>query len=372
MTTMMSSPAVKTGCLFLLCCTAFVLWGLTTHFTDPDAFYHMKITQLTMDNLGPIQDFHWLPYTTLNDHYVDHHFLYHLFLIPFFLTLGPVLGIKLAAVFLASGFICLFYTVLRQYQVRWPFIFACLLLFTNGFAFRLALSKAPAFSLLFLFGLFGLILKNQWKWLIPVSLLYVWVYGGFSLALILGAMYAGSVLIHTVLSKRAFTTPVLWQAIRPGVAITVGIGLGLIVNPAFPSNVFFYWEQLIQIGIVNYQDVIAVGGEWYPASLAELCLVHPQLTLLVLIGLIAYFRTARTQDTASTTALLFTILLFAMSLKSRRFFEYYAPWAYLFSAFVLHRAGWLPPHPTRPRNRFNGPEQSPIGSCYGAQSLGTV
>lgn len=344
------NPWLGVLCIFYLGVIAFSVWVSPTSFTDPDAFYHMKVTELIMKEHGAITDFVWLPYTTLAENYVDHHLMYHVFLIPFFYLFGSIMGMKLATFLLGAATVTLFYIVLRMHKVRYAFGFSALLLFTEGFAFRMALSKAPSFSFLFLIGLFALIYKKKWVALIPLSFFYVWSYGGFSLALVVGVVYAAASLLDAWVSEKHFSLKEQWRpAITPGVMILIGILLGLLIHPSFPDHLGFYWQQLVQIGIVNYGDVIGVGGEWYPMPPLDLFAGGAQITLLVITGLIAYIKHFKKQNAYSTTALLLTVLFCFMTLKSQRYIEYYIPWAYMFAALSWHYSGWLKKIPSAVR-----------------------
>lgn len=329
-------------CIFYVSVIAFSVWVSPTSFGDPDAFYHMKITEIMIEQQAPVTDFTWLPYTTLADSYVDHHLMYHVFLVPFYLVLGTIMGMKVSTFLLAATAVTLFYIVLKKHTVQYAFAFAILLLFTEGFAFRMALSKAPSFSLLFLLGLFFLISRKQWVALIPLSFFYVWSYGGFALAIVLGGLFAGASLFHSIAKDGHIFVWEKWRtALTPLSVITIGILLGLLIHPSFPEHLNFYYQQLVQIGIVNYADTIGVGGEWYPMDPLDLFAGGAQITLLILAGIVAYISKFKKQDAYSTTAGLLTLLFCFMTLKSQRYIEYYIPFAYLFAALSLQYAGWL-------------------------------
>ena len=68
---------------------------------DNDGYYHIKLASL-MRTEGLKPDFPWLPLSILNENeFYDHHFLFHVALIPF--TFGDLrLGAKWAAVTFAS------------------------------------------------------------------------------------------------------------------------------------------------------------------------------------------------------------------------------------------------------------------------------
>jgi hypothetical protein len=73
----------------------------TPDMPDNDGFYHIRLAEI-MRTQGLKPDFSWLPLTILNPReFSDHHFLFHVGLIPF--TFGDLrLGAKWAAVFYAS------------------------------------------------------------------------------------------------------------------------------------------------------------------------------------------------------------------------------------------------------------------------------
>src|SRR3989338_4170402 len=51
---------------------------------DSDSLYHAKIVEFLSQGIL-VKNFPWLPLTLLANYYTDHHFLYHLILVPFVL-----------------------------------------------------------------------------------------------------------------------------------------------------------------------------------------------------------------------------------------------------------------------------------------------
>ena len=68
--------------VFLLALAFFSFLQSAPVMSDPDGFYHAKVSMLISEQ-GIIKSFPWLQQTSLKENYTDHHFLYHLFLIPF-------------------------------------------------------------------------------------------------------------------------------------------------------------------------------------------------------------------------------------------------------------------------------------------------
>ena len=89
-----------------------------------------------------------LPLTTLNERdYVDHHYLFHLLLIPF--TYGDMrIGAKLAAAVFSSIGIAALFALLVAYRVpyRWLWLMP-LVASSEPFLYRMSMTRAPSLSL---------------------------------------------------------------------------------------------------------------------------------------------------------------------------------------------------------------------------------
>lgn len=320
-------------------------------FADPDSFYHAKMAILMRDQ-GIITTFPWLDLTVLGEHFTDQHFLYHLVLIPFVTWFPPLVGLKLATVVFGAGVITVAYWMMRSLGVRWAFFFALLLLFSRPFSFRMSLAKAPSTSLIILLvgltWMFHFHLKRLW-WL---AFAYVWYYGGFALLGIGAVTHAVVSELHNrfltkhdphrfiqkikaLVSRHSRShTP---RRLNLRLLLTVGTGLlaGIVFNPYFPSNISFYYHQLINIGVINFQKVIGVGGEWYPYGLLNLVANGAFASITLVLAIVALLVQAKQQSKATWTMFFLTIFFFLLTLKSRRYVEYYIPFAIIFSAMSI-------------------------------------
>jgi hypothetical protein len=339
--------------LAALCGVLFLVYEATLFFPDPDSFYHARIAE-RMASDALIQQFPWLPFTTLAEHFADQHFAYHLFLMPFVTVFDPLIGIKIATVVLAIAFVLTFYFVLKSFAVRWPFLFTAALLAVNPFTFRLGLAKGTGLALLVLFlGLWALF-HFRWKWLAFFAFAYTFVHGGFFILGLATAFFIAVSMISNALKNvdHRYMLGKLFATIRRGLrfrkhpylhlklAIGVGLGflLGLVLNPYFPNNIFFLYEQFVEIGLLNAQQSIGVGGEWYPYAIGDLLPNTILATLALVIALPAFFATLKKQTKQSWTLFLLTLLFFLFTLKSRRYVEYYVPLSFAFSAFAVTAA----------------------------------
>lgn len=333
---------------------AFLLFANFQHvmvFADPDSFYHAAMGVLLRDGHFSTS-FAALPYTTLAHAFADQHFLYHLLLVPFVAITDPLIGLKLATVVFGAVMALTFYWFLRRWNVPWAFAATMLLLMINPFTFRMNLAKASSLSLTLL--MIGIVAAFEYRyWLLgALSFAYVWFYGGFPLLVVSVVLFAIVSVVHRRVMGRADSNTllhriraVLGQAfrhtrikrlnLRITVAVLVGTGLGLVVNPFFPSNIRFYFDQLVRIGILNYQHVIGVGGEWYPYHFIDLIANTVLVSIPLVIALVLFALFIKRQSSRSITLFLLWVFFLISTLKSRRYIEYYVPFSMLFVAVSL-------------------------------------
>lgn len=325
--------------IFIIACSIFTYLQFDLTFADPDSFYHAKAALMLRDK-GAITELPWLSATTLKYNYVDHHFLYHLILIPFVSLFPPLIGLKIATIIFASLAIVVFFWFLRQLKVKGAFWYTLFLLTINPFVFRLNLAKAQALVLIFLFlGLYFLF-NRRYLSLLLLSCFYVWLYAGWPLILVLTLIYlfinwleayrqSGWLVVKKMRSK------INRQSLVLLISVVLGIFAGLFFSPYFAKNFYFYWQQSFKIAVINYQYLIGVGGEWYPYQLPDLLLAAPLFFFLLIIALGLFIFTYRRQSINSWLFLVFTFLFFVLTFKSRRNVEYFIPFAVCFSALAI-------------------------------------
>ena len=307
--------------LFILFFTGMaVIQFSTPHMPDNDGFYHIKFAWL-MRTEGLKPDFPYLPMSILNgEDFYDHHFLYHVALIPF--TFGDLrLGAKWAAVtFSALAFVAVWYLLDRQ-KVPYAWLWALALLgISEAFLYRMSISRAQSLSL----GVMALglawMFEGKYKHLAVLSFLYVWMYNAFPLMIVLAGCYTAAVYL---LEKRFEPRPLLYSGI--------GILAGLVINPYFPNNIIFTYHHFV--AKFELADSIKVGNEWYPYDTGQL--LENSLPALVAFtgGVLALGLTGRKMNTRIATTLFAALLFGAMLFQARRFIEYFPPFALIFAAF---------------------------------------
>ena len=310
---------------------SFIFWGaiqLATTLGDPDAFYHAKMAVLMRHNLT-FDTFPWMQFSTLRDNFTDHHFLYHVLLIPFVTALPPLLGVKLAtAIFNALMFTGIYY-FLRKNHFKLPGLAFALMLTVTPFIFRLSLVKATPWALLLAFLGLHFIINKKFIRLLILTIIFVLSYGGWQLLILLAAVYAIVNILYTCWKsprgERRLAPPLLALG-----TVLAGTIIGLVIHPYFPNNLSFYYQQFVQIGLINLGKVIDVGNEWYPFPPTSLILSLSIFIVPLLLSLLLHIINYRKISERSWFFAAMSILLFAMTLKSRRYIEYAVPFSAIY------------------------------------------
>lgn len=309
---------------------AFVVFVIIQFATDAlvgtDGYYHLKLALLLKETSladWPLE-FPWLPLTVLSpDRYVDHHFLFHVFIIPF-TVFSEIVGGKIAAAFFAAAAFCGFQIALPRLSLPARILASgAFFAISPAFLYRMSMLRAQSLSLAMLMLIFVLLTSERKYALGAAAFAFVWMYNAFPLiALLLGCFSAAEILV-----KRRIP----WSIIIWGLG---GMLLGLIVNPYFPANIIFLFHHLVD----KFQPggyAVKVGTEWYPYE-SEHFFTHGALSL-ALLGLALHFAPDTKREGAEHvwTALIFALVLLAMLLKSRRFIELFPPFALLSAVWSL-------------------------------------
>lgn len=316
----------------------FVALLATIQFATPnlagnDGYYHIKLAQvMRTQGLRPL--FSWLPLTILNsDAYYDHHFLYHVLLIPF--TFGDLrVGAKWASVIFPAFTFLAGWLFLRGQRVPYAAIWALgFMAVSEAFLYRMSMPRVQAVSLLVMFLALHVALTGRHRWLAPLAFLYVWLYNAFPLMLVLVGAYVAAVWL---LERRLNPMPLVYAGL--------GIGLGLLVNPYFPDNLVFIYHHLMP----KLTDATAtrVGNEWYPYRTWTLVENSGPALAAFVAGVFALGLSKRRMNVALATLFFITVLFGLMVFRSRRFIEYFPAFAWLFCtlAWAPLLKEWLKTH----------------------------
>ncbi len=337
-------------------CALFFWVQAAGKFPDPDSFYHARMAALILER-GPVHTFPWLAKTVFVDSYVDHHFFYHVLLVPF-VAIMPTLADAMWISAILFGIIAVLATavLLRGLDVgRVAFLAPVFLLLSNPLLFRLNLAKAPSVSLIALFVAFFAAARRKPVLLGFTAFLYVWLYDGWILLPVFVAFF---VLANALVPEQGRH----WRDRLFGKeslvllgSTTVGIILGHLINPYFPENLQFEWLHIVRIGIIGFKEKIGVGAEWYPFKFFDLLAATATTFHIFVLGAVGWFvAEMRARETGQplprrrvveTAALyFFALLALFFTVRSRRNVEYFVPFAVLaaISALDLFRksAAW--------------------------------
>jgi hypothetical protein len=293
---------------------------------DWDGYYHIRWSSLLWDNFKHFKwlpEFKWLPLTVLNANaYADHHFLFHLLQIPFLWFFEPVMAAKVATVFYGSLAIFSVYWFIFRYQIDYLLVWlGALLTCANPFFYRMNMAKAPPLTIIITIAGIYLLFERKYIWLFPLMFVFVWTYSLFPLLIFAAIIWTAII----AWNERKFE----WQPL----AYTFGgMVLGNIINPYFPANLGLFFEHFWTKFKVGDFDV-PVGGEWYAYSGIELLTHFPVALIAMLIGYILFAPKNGKMPEKSTFFLGFVTILLVSQFRSKRFAEYFPPFAVLFAAF---------------------------------------
>ncbi len=310
--------------LAIVICVLALIQFSTPNLVGNDGYYHVKMAELMrIEGLKP--DFLWLPLTILNPgEYSDHHFLFHVLMIPF--TLGDlVLGAKWASVIFAGIAFLSFWWLLRNQRIPYAGLWTLgLLAISEAFLYRMSMPRAQSLSLaVLILGLNFLLLRKYWS-LLLLSFVFVWLYDGFPLLIVLVLGY--------ILAQWLITREI---ELQPMVYVLLGVTFGLLINPYFPDNIIFGARHVFPKLLGEAQ--VRVGNEWYPYETTQLLENSPLTLIAFFSGVIALGLWNQKMDLRTGVSLLLAMVFGIMLFQSRRFIEYFPPFALIFTAMA-----WAP------------------------------
>jgi hypothetical protein len=294
----------------------------TPNLPDNDGFYHIKFAyMMRTESLKP--DFTYLPLSILNEkEFYDHHFLFHVALIPF--TFGDLrLGAKWAAVIFSSlAFLAVWYLFHRQ-RIPFAWLWALALLgISDAFLYRLSVTRAQSLSLGVLALAYAWLLEGKTKHLAILSFIYVWMYDAFPLILALGVLH----LVAVALAEHRLE-------LRPLLFIAGGVLAGMIINSYFPDNLVFSFRHMLPK--LTGATSVSVGNEWFPYDTGQLLKNSLPAFAAFAGGALALGLSGRKMDTRTALGFFAALLFGLMLFQARRFVEYFPPFSLIFAAFAF-------------------------------------
>jgi hypothetical protein len=294
---------------------------------DYDAYYHFRWSRMLWEgmvsgNFPP--SFDALPLTTLNPKdYVDHHFLFHVFQIPFTFFSDFQTGAKIGIWLFACLAVFSCYWLLVRHRVSYPLVWLVAVIGSSApFLYRINMGKAMSVAIVLLVVGIHLFFERKYRWLLPLAFVFALAYDMFALLVAAAAMW---------------TFVILWSERRlewrPLAFVGVGSLLGFVINPYFPDNFRLMYEHLLMK--VTAQDfTTTVGSEWYPYSTWEFLGNCGVALAAMVVGYVSFKDPGAEGRQKAFLLMLFATLLMLANMRWRRFAEYFPPFAVLFAAFA--------------------------------------
>lgn len=307
---------------------------ITPNLIGVDSYFHIRYAALIREAgvRGFPPPFPWLPLTILApDRFADHHMLFHVWLIPF--TFGDLrIGGKLAGLAGAGAFVAAFVWFLRREGVGMVALAVLALGASSAdLLFRLDMTRVQALSLVCLLAGFHFALHERLVALAIVGCVYAWLYDGFPLLFL--PVFAS--VAATWICERRLRLAVPFAAVA-------GVLVGLICTPYFPEYFRFilhhFGDKLLP------GETVRVGREWFPYDPAALLANALPAMLYVAFGATLLVERGLTRDRRALAAFVVALVFLALTLRSKRFIEYFAPTATVFVVLAAWRviASWPP------------------------------
>lgn len=298
-----------------------------------DSYYHVAMAEMLPER-GILTKFPWLQYTYFRNHgddFVSHHFGFHVLLLPFvtvakWLTGDALPGGRWAMSAVMGANLLLFHLLMRHRRVplHWLWIVLFLLLPDQFFA-RHGYVRAIGSSLLFMQLLLLFLFQRRWFWAAITLTAYVHLY--------LGAVMFGPIIVIAYFFSHLFA-PAADRSFPWQMALITAGGwlLGVVTYPYASGMYEFLWLQVFGSGL---SPDIPVGREWFPYTDAKFLIEMAAITFNVwVVALLLRFRFGPRLDAAELSLLILQFLFLVLTIRARRFIEYWPPVCLLFSAYI--------------------------------------
>lgn len=298
-----------------------------------DSYYHVAMAEMLPER-GILTKFPWLQYTYFRnqgDDFVSHHFGFHVLLLPFvtaakWLTGDALPGGRWAMSAVMGANLLLFHLLLRHRRVplHWLWIVLFLLLPDQFFA-RHGYVRAIGSSLLFMQILLLFLFQRRWLCAAITLTAYVHLY--------LGAVMFGPIIVIAYFFAHVFA-PAEDRSFPWRMALITAGGwlLGVITYPYVSGMYEFLWLQVFGSGL---SPDIPVGREWFPYTDAKFLIEMAAITFNIwVVALLLRFRFGPRLDAAEMSLFILQFLFLVLTIRARRFIEYWPPICLLFSAYI--------------------------------------
>ena len=317
-----------------------------------DSFYHTKMADMLPD-VGLLREFPWLRFvyfSPTDDGFISHHYGFHVLIAPFVRAGAWLVGDTLAGGRWAITFFCgmnllLFHALLIQGGVRWRWLWTVMFLLMPGDYFlRHSYVRAIAPSLMFAQLIILLMFQQRWRLTGLAIVGYCHLYlGSIVYTPVIVGLYVAAAMIAPRGQREIPWRLILWGAF--------GWFVGLRTYPYFDGALEFLRMQILGTGL---NPDISVGSEWNSYGNVWRFAVAMCGPLLAAWGVALALRLGMGPrlDRRELTLVLLHFAFLVLTLKARRFIEYWPMFcllsaAYLAAPVINPLAAWF--DPTGPR-----------------------
>lgn len=296
-----------------------------------DGYYHLRMASLLLRNGFLPFSFPYMPMSILAEtEFADHHYLFHAAIAPFLILGDELVMGKIAAATFAATVGVTFFFLLRQYEVRWPWLWLILLgAASQPFLYRMSMLRAQSLGAVLLVLAIWLTLRRARWGLFVLGFVFAWMYMAYP---IVGAVVVLAVIAEWLANRRWLVGPVVFTA--------AGTLAGTLTHPYGFNYVIFVTRHLATKLVSDYP--VRVGNEWYPFDTNDL-LQHSWIALACfLAGLVAVDRSSERSRAMTYAMALVSIVMFVLLFKHRRFVEYWPLFSVLLAAFSFGTMSRVP------------------------------
>ena len=299
-------------------------WG---GLPDFDGHYHLRVVQW-IAHQGLWADIPWLPFTVLGDKGPDHHWLWHLALLPLG-WLGDAEALAWGAALNGAATVAVISLVMRLLGVPAAPLFAVLAVTADAIMpMRILMLRTQNIAVIYMMLAVWAMARGRIKTLAVLAFLFLESYHA---AVIIAPMALIGCAALSLAERRVI--------VAPAIAVAGGLTLALIVSPWFPRNIEYLMFHLFfktPNSLLGGHVSSLIGTEWYPPGWWRLATqAWPAHAMLAAACATLALRRWRAD---TLIAIGVALLCLALYWKASRFAEYYVPFAALAAGLAARDA----------------------------------
>jgi len=318
--------------VFILFLAIFISWhamhvGLLG--TD-DPYYHAKHGYLMAQSgnftlIEPWVPFHFLTYAP-----TDLWWLYHVAAAIFIKFFGIIWGAKIFSAVCAALVFAVFYFILKQLKIFYPFVWTFLLFISSStFTVRLLMERPFVLAIVFLPLCFYLIYQKKYWALAFVLALYALTYELAPFALFLAAVFLA---VDWHLSRKIDLRPLIFSL--------GGLTAGILLHPRALNYIYGAYIAFIEVLYLKFAGVnLNIGTEIQSHSISDFlnCNVIILTFYVIAVALFVKMFLAKESNRLQLSLFLISFVWFCVAMIVPRGAEYWLPFGYLFAAVTFYQ-----------------------------------